>query len=376
MTTNIRVVPPGLHKGAIRVALALGPITVGLLLLGGLAVNRWMPFSPRWWLITSMIFCFLCLLSIPMLWVVLLCATSQRRSTMAGAAAVGYFTLAVIFTLAIMLEEFSGVLFGTRDELLFPLMWLCIAVTVSTLAALLLRFLTRWLFVRTVDQPGALCWNCAYDLSATAPGNPCPECGTDPATSRPRRRAIINTVRFANRHATKAIILIALIALPLIGWRMATWVYPVLQLRAAVNAVPGIASAYTDHSSGSGAGQRLVVMVVAIPDQEQRGIVVTDGITADPNDVPMTLAVGHIWSSYYYHGNPADDPPVRITLTPDQTRHVRRNGIPPDLITAMHERWLTARAEYDTLLSQGADTSHLESKHALDPAPFFPPSSR
>lgn len=378
MTTNLRVVPPGMHKGAILVALALGPIAAGCLFLYASHADRIRPSAPgaAFWVGVLIVGGFLCLLSVPMLWVVLLCATSQRWKTMAAAAATGYSAMALTFITIIMLEEFSGVFSSTMGEWLYPLMWLGIAITVATVSALLLRFLTRLFIVRTIEQPGTLCWTCAYDLSATAPGNPCPECGTNLATSRPRRRAIINTVRFANRHVAKAFILIAVVALPLIGWRMATWVYPVLKVRHAVNAVPGIAQAYTDYSNRTRGTPRIVAMAVPIPGHQQLCIVVTDGITADPNDVPMMLAVGHIRADFYFQGNPADEPPVNVTLTPDQTRHVRRYGIPPELIAAMNQQWQAARAEYDDLLSQGEDTSHLESKYAIDPAPFFLPSPR
>jgi hypothetical protein len=60
---------------------------------------------------------------------------------------------------------------------------IAIWTAVCALAAAAISHIRRWLRARRAGR----CANCGYDLTATPPDRPCPECGTPAASTRPPR---------------------------------------------------------------------------------------------------------------------------------------------------------------------------------------------
>jgi len=189
MIASTRVVPPNMHKGAVlTTAVACMLVSIPWYLLNEKYIEDAMYHG-----IAALVFMILWPVIVPLIGMALVAATSQRLRTMILVGIGGLLSLLCCMALlGMMFEGTSGIDGGAVRDLLLAA---AVIAGVGAVAALLIHYFTRLFIVRTIAQTGSLCWTCAYDLSATAPGNPCPECGTDPATNRPRRYAIIRLVQ-------------------------------------------------------------------------------------------------------------------------------------------------------------------------------------
>ncbi len=189
MIASTRVVPPDMHKGVVlttAVACILASIPWYLLYMQYF-------MDAMYHSIAAFVLIVLWPVIVPLIGMSLVAATSQRLRTMILVGIAGLLSLLCVATLLDMMLE--GTSHYDGEVFLAGLLSAAVIAGVGAVQALLIHYFTRLFIVRTVAQTGSLCWTCAYDLSATAPDHPCPECGTNPATNRPRRYAIIRLVR-------------------------------------------------------------------------------------------------------------------------------------------------------------------------------------
>ncbi len=377
-TRSPRIVPVGLQRGSILIAILCGTIA-------GIATSWWYMFATdRFAFMGSSAAIDIPVMLAPVvlvvLWIQLLAFYTPRRRNILLAAIAGSIAIAPAFVATEAVSDFNGDL--DVYDLLFNAVMLGMGSAIFVAFGVCLGLCARWIAhaaSRPVEQTGTYCWHCAYDLSAGPTGAVCPECGIDPIHATPRWRLMTALMGRLSRHARAITAVAAAIALAATVWWTTVWIIPVHRFvsspRMATNewqSIEFIEYARDSHTPNF-EHQRGINISLPVVGRSDRIIKVLYLPRAGPDTAAMIVEFGALErlpaSAGGFSYPTSLYPSVRAYLTIEQARAVMSRGVPQSLIDT-----LIAHADAANAIPMPAVTanSQYHSPIAVDAAPFFP----